>query len=343
MATLAAVLDRAGEFDIIHSHLEWYSAILARAAPVPVVATYHGRLDMPWYRENLSEQRLNLVAISNSQASVHPDLNWTVVHNGLTLNRAPFERRRGDGLCFVGRVEPEKGILDALEIARRAGRPLRIAAKVGTVPHQRAYYEDVFKPALEKAGRDVEFLGEVSTAERDTLLAESYASLMPASWPEPFGLTAIESLACGTPVIARRVGALPEIIRHGSDGFFGDDVAQMVYFLDRVDDLDRGEIRRSVLSRFSAAAMVDGYEALYERVTGTATRTAARELAEADGRAARDPAATRRSAFRTGTGARLVPVMFEPAPVRDAARTAKPTLSRPTPGRGATSGDRARD
>ena len=340
--TLTAVLDHAAEFDVIHAHLEWYTALLARVAPVPVVGTFHGRLDLPWYRVNLAEPRLHRVAISESQAAVHPDLDWTVVHNGLTLADAPFDLKRGDGLAFVGRVEPEKGILDAIEIARLAGRPLRIAAKIGTQPDQRAYHEDVFLPALEKAGRDVEFLGEITGDERDRLLAESHASLMPGTWPEPFGLSAIESLACGTPVIASRVGALPEIIRHGVDGFFGDDVTQMAFVLDLVDGLDRAAIRTSVLERFSASRMVDGYEALYERVLGDrrlerdpdgrqasmqpgAQPPVALRWSRPDIRAPREPATGARPGFRMGT--RPVPS----APVTPS-----------NVGRGATSGDRSR-
>jgi glycosyltransferase involved in cell wall biosynthesis len=163
-------------------------------------------------------------------------------------------------------VAPEKGIVEAIEIARRSGRPLRIAAKIGTTPSERSYYEDVFAPALEAAGTAVEFLGELEQDERDRLLADSYASLMPGSWPEPFGLVAIESLACGTPVLAHRVGALPEIVRNGVDGFFGDDVGQLALVVDRVAGLDRAAIRASVLERFSAERMADGYEAIYRRL-----------------------------------------------------------------------------
>lgn len=267
LSTILSVLERAREFDVIHSHLEWYSTILSKVSPVPVVTTFHGRLDYPWARDLLIRGKGNYVAISRAHAATHPDIPWAgVVHNGLDLAGAPFERRRGDALCFVGRVAPEKGILDALEIARLSGRRLRIAAKIGTVPHEKAYHEDVFLPALAAAGDDVEFLGEVSGEDRDRLFAESYATLMPGSWPEPFGLVAIESLACGTPLIARPAGALPEIVRPGKDGFFGDDVAGMAFFVDRVADLDRAEIRASVLERFSAARMADDYEAIYERL-----------------------------------------------------------------------------
>ena len=269
LTTTLAVLDREHEFDIIHSHLEWSSLLLARAASVPVVATFHGRLDLPWARELLaSPTPASLVAISNNQASPHPDIDWSIVYNGLTLGNAPLERRRSDALCFVGRVALEKGIVEAIEIARIADRPLRIAAKIAPTGAEHEYYEEVFKPALEAAGSSVEFLGEVSGPERDELLAESYAALMPGSWPEPFGLAAIEALACGTPVLARRVGALPEIIRDGIDGFFGDDPTEIAYFVPEVESLDRRAIRTSVVERFSAGRMADGYEAVYRRALG---------------------------------------------------------------------------
>ena len=268
--TIGAVLDRAGEFDLIHSHLEWASLLLARVSPVPVVSTFHGRLDLPWADASLASSPPGLVAISANQASTHPDIPWAgIVHNGLTLDDAPFERRRGDGLCFVGRVAPEKGIVEAIDIAMKSGRPLRIAAKTSQLPVERDYYEAVFLPALEVAGSAVEYLGELRQAERDDLFAESYAALMPGSWPEPFGLVAIEALACGTPILARRVGALPEIIRDGVDGFFGDDVDQFVFLVDRVGDLDRPSIRASVLERFSVGRMTDGYEAIYRSVLET--------------------------------------------------------------------------
>ncbi len=191
-----------------------------------------------------------------------------IVHNGLRLDDAPFDRRRGDALCFVGRIAEEKGPVEAIEIAQLAGRPLRLAAKIAPGGRERDYYDRVFKPALDAAGDDVEFLGELSQADRDRLFAESYASLMPGSWPEPFGLVAIEALATGTPVIAKRIGALPEIIRDGVDGFFGDDAAAMAFKLDRVDDLDRAAIRASVIDRFSVERMTDGYEAVYARMLG---------------------------------------------------------------------------
>ena len=267
-AAVDQVLRQSDDFDLIHTHLEWWSLPLARAARIPVVATFHGRLDQPYSSQLFEGAGEGLVAVSRHQASVHPDLPWTVVHNGLSLETMPFRRDHGEAFCFVGRVDPEKGIVAAIEIANLAERPLRIAAKIGVLPAQRAYHEDVFLPALRKAGSSVEFLGELTPADRDRLFAESYATLMPGSWPEPFGLVAIESLATGTPIVARRVGALPEIIREGVDGLFGDDVVELAFISPRIAGLDREAIRERVLERFSAERMTDRYEELYARLLG---------------------------------------------------------------------------
>ena len=170
--TLHAVLEYGREFDVIHSHLEWISLLLARIAPVPVVSTFHGRLDLPWADDLLAHPPPGLVAISQNQASTHPDVPFSVVHNGLRLSAAPFGRQRTDALCFVGRVVPEKGIVESIEIAKAVGRPLKIAAKVAAGGVEREYYDEVFGPALKAAGSSVEYLGEVSQEERDQLLRE---------------------------------------------------------------------------------------------------------------------------------------------------------------------------
>ncbi|MEW5992207.1 MAG: glycosyltransferase family 4 protein [Chloroflexota bacterium] len=270
LETLDAVFARGSEFDVVHSHLEWWSLALPRGLRAPVASTFHGRLDVPWSRRLLAGRPQGLVAISRSQASVHPGIDWTIIHNGLALGSMPTVAEPSDAFCFVGRVEAAKGILEAIEIAKLTGRPLRIAAKIGTTPEQRAYHEDVFLPALEKAGSDVEFLGELDGRDRDRLLAESHAALMPGAWPEPFGLVAIEALACGTPILARRVGALPEIIRDGVDGFFGDDAMHLAFLADGIAGLDRRAIRERVVERFSAARMTDRYVELYTRLVATA-------------------------------------------------------------------------
>jgi glycosyltransferase involved in cell wall biosynthesis len=271
LATASAVLDhaRSTRFDVIHSHLEQFSHLIAAGSTAPVIATFHGRIDHPALGDAFRTSVARLVAISEHQASTRPEAAWTaVVHNGLTLDDVPTDRPRGDGLVFVGRITPEKGIIDAIEVAKRTGRPLKIAAKLGPFPGEQAYYRTVFLPALEAAGRDIEFVGELDQADRDELVASSFASLAPAAWPEPFGLAILESLACGTPVIARRVGALPEIIREGIDGFFGDDIQHLASLVDRAGTLDSAEIRRGALDRFNAERMTDRYEALMYEAAG---------------------------------------------------------------------------
>jgi glycosyltransferase involved in cell wall biosynthesis len=159
-------------------------------------------------------------------------------------------------------TSPLRGIIEAIEGRQFAGRTL----KVGPTPGEQEFNSQVFEPALKRAGSSVEFLGELSGDDRDALLVRSYAVLMPGSWPEPFGLVAIESLACGTPVLARRVGGIDEIIRDGVDGFFGDDATELAFNVDRVAELDREVIRTSVAERFSASRKADAYEALYARM-----------------------------------------------------------------------------
>jgi glycosyltransferase involved in cell wall biosynthesis len=260
--TMNQVVQRAETFDIIHSHLDWAGVLLAHASPTPTVCTFHGRLDRPFAADLLAQAPPGLVAISHNQASIHPEVPWVgIVHHGLTFDEAAASDDRDDSLVFVGRICEEKGILDAIEVARLTGRPLRIAAKIGPTAAEQAYADEVFKPALARA--DTEFLGELTGPERDRLVGASYALLMPGAWPEPFGLVAIESLAVGTPVIARRVGALPEIVRHGVDGFLADDPPQMAFLTDRVAELDRSAIRRHARDEFSASRMVDDYEEVY--------------------------------------------------------------------------------
>ncbi|HXR27784.1 MAG TPA: glycosyltransferase family 4 protein [Candidatus Baltobacteraceae bacterium] len=261
IATLDAVLRRAATYDLIHAHLEFPGLVLARALAVPVVNTFHGRLDQPWAAGLLADAPGGLVAVSRAQASSRPEVAWDVVHNGLTLTGAPFGPRPGDALCFVGRMAPEKGPAEAVRIARAVGRPLRVASKAPSTPEEAAYYEEVFLPEARRA--DVELLGELNGAERDQLFAGSFATLMPGDWPEPFGLVAIESLACGTPVVARRVGGLPEIVRDRLDGVLGDDLGELARRLPEVASMDRRAIRSSVLDRFSPQRMADGYEAVY--------------------------------------------------------------------------------
>lgn len=265
--TIQVVLANQGDVDVIHAHLDFWNAPLARAAAKPVVATFHGRLDYPHTRALLEGMPAYLVAISRAHSEQPDGVRFdSFVYNGLSLDSMPFGAHPSDDLCFVGRMTPEKGVVAAIEVAAISGRRLRIVAKAPYLASEREYYDSVVRPALRLA--DVEELGELGQAERDQVLASSFATLMPSDWPEPFGLTTIESMACGTPVIARAVGALPEIVRHGRDGFLGKDAAEMATGLAGVAQLDRAAIRREVIERFSAARMADSYERIYRKVLG---------------------------------------------------------------------------
>jgi glycosyltransferase involved in cell wall biosynthesis len=249
-------------FDVIHSHLDTLSFSFARHCDTPVLHTLHGRLDMPGVPELLEEFReIPLIAISDSQRRWAPENNWVAtVHHGLPLADAPHETQPGDYLAFVGRVAPEKGIDDAIELARASGRKLRIAAKVHEEEEERLFSE-VVQPAIDEGVAAYE--GELATDARDRLLAGAAATIMLGAWPEPFGLVAIESMATGTPVIARRAGALTEIVEHGRTGFLVDDLQEAQLAVREVLQLDRAAVRRIAIENFNVERMVDDYEAIY--------------------------------------------------------------------------------
>ena len=263
-STVEAVLARQDDFDLIHAHVDRWNLELARRSRIPVASTFHGRLDQSWARDAFDGDLRGLVAVSRDQARVQPQVDWTVVHNGVTFRPPPRPDKLGEDFCFVGRMSPEKGFPDAIEVARLTGRRLRVAAMSPNRQVEIDYHEAVIRPLLDRA--DVTLLGELNEVERDRLVAGSRASLVPSAWPEPFGLVVIEALACGTPVLARRAGAIPEILRDGVDGFVGDDAQQLAYLDDRLDALDRPAIQAAALERFAVGRMVDGYEALYRRL-----------------------------------------------------------------------------
>ena len=187
----------------------------------------------------------------------------------------------GNYLAFVGRVAPEKGVADAIALARSVGLTLRMAAKVYD-PAEMDLFEEVVRPAIDDG--IVEFLGELGPDDRDAVFAGSLATVMLGSWPEPFGLVAIESMATGTPVIARRAGALPETVRHGRDGFVVDDLPEARLAVARAAGLDRTAIRSDAIERFSVGRMVDQYEAVYRQLVAEARG----EAVAVRGRSARD-------------------------------------------------------
>ena len=260
-------------FDLVHAHIENHGFVFAEHSDVPVISTLHGRLDVSGMPELLeAHPAVPLVAISESQRRWFPDLNWVAtIHHGLPLDTMPFIDTPGDYLAFVGRITPEKGIRESIELSRMSGLPLRVAAKVFSASEQE-HFDEVVQPALD--AQEIEFLGEVGPLERDPLYAGAFATLMLGNWPEPFGLVAIESMATGTPVIGRRAGALTETIEHGVTGFLVDDVEEAALALDRVRELDRRRIRELTLERFSPKRMVDEYERAYQAVLAGRTRRA---------------------------------------------------------------------
>ena len=255
----------ADRFDIVHAHMEHDSFVFAEHCATPVITTMHGRLDTEGMPELLAAHpNVPLVAISESQRRFFPDQRWvSTIYHGLPLGDMPFVDRVGDYLLFVGRITPEKGIEDAIALSRATGIRLKVAAKVHLESEHR-HFREVVQPAIDDDV--IDFLGELGPEERDPLYAGALATVMLGAWPEPFGLVAIESMATGTPVIARRAGALVETVIHGESGFIVDDVAEAALAVGRVPELDRRSIRDSALARFSPARMADEYEVAYRRV-----------------------------------------------------------------------------
>src|SRR5439155_13135481 len=228
------------------------------------VTTLHGRLDLvdlvPVYREY---SEMPLISISNRQREPLPWANWlTTVYHGMPRDLHTFRSGPGSYLAFLGRISPEKGVDRAIEIARRSGMELRIAAKVDRV--DREYFADVIAPLLREPG--VERIGEITDAEKGEFLGEACALVLPIDWPEPFGLVMVEAIACGTPVIAMRRGSVPEVLEHGVTGFVVDDVDAAVAAVGRLPELRRERCREVFERRFSAGRMARDYLAIYRRL-----------------------------------------------------------------------------
>ncbi|MFQ5791640.1 MAG: glycosyltransferase family 4 protein [Acidobacteriota bacterium] len=272
---LAEVFERAAEFDIIHSHVDFLAFPFGRLVHTPTIHTLHGRLDLPFLVPLFAHFRdVPLVSISNHQRVPLAGLalRWiATVYHGLPLSRYPAGDGRGAYLAFLGRMAPEKRPDLAIKVAKRVGVPLKMAAKVD--PADRAYFERDIRPLLDDPL--VEFVGEINDAEKPAFLGDALALIFPVDWPEPFGLVMIEALACGTPVIARSCGSVPEIVEDGVTGFLADSVEDMAAAVGRLDRLDRDPCRRSAKARFSVEAMVDRYEAVYRALVGSVVKTPA--------------------------------------------------------------------
>jgi glycosyltransferase involved in cell wall biosynthesis len=272
---LSQVFERAAEFDLIHCHVDYLAFPFARLVATPTVHTLHGRLDLPSLAPIFRHfHDVPLVSISHAQRRplAGLPLAWMgTVHHGLPLPRFPYSPRGGRYLAFLGRVSAEKRVDLAIEVAKRVGLPLKIAAKVD--PNDRPYFEREIRSRLDHPL--IEFIGEIGDDAKAAFLGGALALLFPIDWPEPFGLVMIEALACGTPVIARPAGSVPEVLAPGRTGFVADTLDELVDAVKRVDTLDRAVCRRHVEEHFSVGRMADRYEAVYQHLITRARARAA--------------------------------------------------------------------
>jgi glycosyltransferase involved in cell wall biosynthesis len=256
---------RHEDFDVIHDHTGLMGLAIGGLLSTPLVHTVHGPVS--GQPGDLYEQvvrmapNARLVSLSMSQRAPRPQLPWIAnVPNALDLSFYPFRPERGDYLLFLGRMSPDKGAHRAVAIALETGLPLKIAGKCAE-PAEQEYFDHYVRPHL---GADREYVGEVTHGEKVELLQHARATLFPISWEEPFGLVMIESMACGTPVIATRWGAVPEVVDHGRTGIIVNEWREMEDVLEAADELDSDVLRREVEQRFTPERMVADYVAAYE-------------------------------------------------------------------------------
>jgi glycosyltransferase involved in cell wall biosynthesis len=260
---VAQCMERAaeGEFDVVHSHLHVHALVFARLIRCPLVSTLHGAA---WVRAAhpvlKAYKDLPFVSLSDAERKFLPELNYVAtVYNGIRIEGFPFEPHKDDYLLFAGRLAPEKGAAEAVQVALRAGRRLLMAGLIE--PQYQDYYDRRIKPYVD--GQRVEYLGLLSQAELAPVYRKAAGVLFLISWAEPFGLVAVEGQASGTPLIATRFGALPEIIVEGETGFVVDSLDEAVAAVDRLDRISPAACRQNAEQRFTAAQMAEGYEAVY--------------------------------------------------------------------------------
>jgi glycosyltransferase involved in cell wall biosynthesis len=275
-ALLEAMSRQAAEFDVIHAHIDWLHLPLLSRLGVPFLTTLHGRLDLPGLPDVVRRfPGAPFVSISNNQRAPLGDANWLgTVHHGLPADtfRPGFEG--GSYLAFLGRLTAEKGPEAAIRIARAAGMPLHIAAKVPR--GERHYFKRRLEPQID--GDQVRLIGEVDDVAKQKFLADAAALLFPIDWPEPFGLVMIEAMACGTPVIAFRSGSVPEVVDDGVTGFVANGEAEAVEAISRLGELDRRQVRARFEQRFTAKRMAEQYLGHYERLIGPGPKSPSRSL-----------------------------------------------------------------
>lgn len=265
LVMLDQVRRRAAEFDIINFHVDLLQFPLFQRGPAKCVTTLHGRLDLPDFHPIYRAfPRMPLISISDHQRMPMPEgSNWAgTIHHGLPPTLYPYHSFGGDYLVFLGRIAPEKRPDRAIEIAKRAGIPLKIAAKVDPIDER--YFHERIEPMLKSPL--VEFIGEVDDGAKAELLGNALALLFPIDWPEPFGLVMIESMSAGTPVICWRAGSVPEIVDHGKSGIIVDSMEAAVEAVEQVRSLDRALVRQAFERRFTAERMASDYVRAYRTI-----------------------------------------------------------------------------
>ena len=264
------VIEHVDEFDLIHFHTGYLHFPISRYLRVPHVTTLHGRLDIPDLIPVFDRFRNEpLISISNAQRQPLPWANWqATIYHGLPTEQFQFRPNPGDYLAFLGRISPEKRADRAIEIAKRAGMPLKLAAKVDRA--DRRYFKRVIEPLL--AESHVDWVGEITDRDKNEFLGSAYALLFPIDWPEPFGLVMIEAMACGTPVIAYNSGSVPEVMEDGVTGFIVEGLDDAAKAVSRVCDVSRARCRNTFERRFAASRMASDYIEIYKRLIETDMR-----------------------------------------------------------------------
>jgi glycosyltransferase involved in cell wall biosynthesis len=261
---LELVAQEASNFDVVHFHIDYLHFPLSRRQNFTSVTTLHGRLDIPDLHPLFREfSEMKLVSISDSQRVPMEWANWVgTVYHGLPEDLHTASQQPGQYLAFLGRISPEKRLDRAIEVARRVGMPIKIAAKIDAV--DRDYFNSQIRTLL----RDplVEYLGEISESEKTEFLGNAYALLFLIDWQEPFGLVMTEAMACGTPVIAYRLGSVPEVVEEGVTGYIVDNLEDAADAVGRIPALDRRRIREVFEDRFSARRMCHDYVEIFRRI-----------------------------------------------------------------------------
>jgi glycosyltransferase involved in cell wall biosynthesis len=273
---LEMVAQEASEFDVVHFHIDYLHFPMTRRQNFASVTTLHGRLDIPDIHALFREfSEMNLVSISNAQRQPMKWANWVgTVHHGLPENLYLPSYRTGKYLAFLGRISPEKRVDRAIEIAKRVGMPIKIAAKVDAA--DKDYFESEIRGLLDHPL--VEYIGEIGEHEKAEFLGNAFALMFLINWQEPFGLVLTEAMACGTPVIAYRMGSVPEVVDDGTTGFIVDNMDAASEAVGRIDALDRRTVRRVFEQRFSARRMCHDYINIYQRVRSGETYLTAGEV-----------------------------------------------------------------